>query len=188
MEWLVLFRYAPAMNILRSSALTAATAGGILALSGLAAAPAFAYPPGTALTLTCDATAVAPGASFTCTLTNIDPAGPNDIFIQGASGDGVSFDLASLAAQDSPTYSETLTAPTTPGKYTIAGRSGSTTIESATTEITVAVSGDEGGDEGGGGQPTTPDTGANVTLGLVAGLGALGLGGGLYAASRRKKV
>lgn len=35
---------------------------------------------------------------------------------------------------------------------------------------------------------TTPKTGANVTLGVVAGLGALGLGGGLYVASRRKKV
>jgi LPXTG-motif cell wall-anchored protein len=171
----------PAMATLRSLGKPAAIAG-VVALSGLAAAPALAYPPGVALTISCDATTVAAGASFTCTLTNTNPAGPDDIALGGlvAGGDGVSFALASVAAQDSGTYSETLTAPTTPGTYEVIGTSAD---ETATTEIHVT-----GTTTGGGGQPTTPDTGANVTLGLVAGLGALGLGGGLYAASRRKKV
>ena len=177
------------MATLRSFSKPAALVGA-LALSGLAAAPALAYPPGVAdLTLTCDATTVAPGASFTCTLTNTVPGGPNDIFIEGAGAAGVSFALASVAAQDGGTYTETLTAPTTPGTYKVVGVSGDQTTElgeDASFTLTVAATSD--GDDGGTGAPTTPKTGANVTLGLAAGLGALGLGGGLYAASRRKKV
>jgi LPXTG-motif cell wall-anchored protein len=169
------------MATLRSLSKPAALVGAI-ALSGLAAAPALAYPPGTALTISCNATTVAPGASFICTLTNTNPAGPDDITLGGliGAGDGVTFALASVSGQAAGTYTETLTAPSTLGTYEVIGTSAD---ETATTQITVVASG-----TGDGGTPTTPQTGANVTLGLVAGLGALGLGGGLYAASRRKKV
>ena len=168
------------MVYLRSLARPAAVAG-VIALSGLAAAPALAYPPGANLTIACTPTVLAPSATFTCTLENTNPAGPTDIVIGGlvSSGEGVSLALASMAAQDGGTYTETFTAPTTLGTYEMIGTSAD---ETATTTIQV-VAGDTGG-----GQPSIPDTGGNVTLGLVAGLGALGLGGGLYAARRRKKI
>ena len=176
------------MANLSSSSVAVAISGGVLILGGIAAAPALAYPPGVDLTVGCNAPSFAPGATATCTLTNIDPAGPNDITIGDlvAAGNGATIARASVLAQDSNTFTKTLTVPTTPGKYLLTGTSGSETV---TAELTVAAGGGGGGggDEGGG-SGTTPKTGANVTLGLVAGLGALGLGGGLFAASRRKKV
>ncbi len=252
------------MATLRAISKPAAIAG-VIALTGLAAAPALAYPPGVDLTISCTATTVEAGATFSCTLENTDPAGPTDIVIGGllGAGDGVSFALASVAAQDSGTFTKQLTAPTSPGTYEVVGTSaqetastqvtvtdgagsgfsvivsadGTATVQGATPgcsvtffvngaaagsgtvgsdgTVTVATGAQPGetvtasqtasdgceakdaapvkvtvpGDSGGGGtRPTTPDTGANVALGVVAGLGALGLGGGLFAASRRKRV
>lgn len=166
----------------------AAFAGGLLVLGGAAVSPALAYPPGTALTIACTPGSVAPGGAVTCVLTNINPAGPNSIVFGDlvASG-GVSFSLASVAAQESTSYSQTLTAPATPGKYEVMGKSADETV---TTTVTVTHPGAKPG--AGAGKPgtgtTTPATGANTMIGLAAGLGALAVGGGLYGASRRKKV
>lgn len=161
-----------------------ALAGGLLLLGGAAAAPAFAYPPGTSLTISCTPTTVQVGGSVVCTLSNINPAGPNSIKFGGlVAQDAVSFSLAALDTQQAGTYSQTLTAPSTPGKYEVIGTSAD---ETATTTVTVVPVGGGGGSAGGG--STTPNTGANVALGLAAGLGALAIGGGLYGASRRKRI
>ncbi len=261
------------MTRLRSRFAATALVGGVLAIGGLAVVPALAYPPGTALAIACDAFTYSPGATATCTLTNINPAGPNDIVLGeqiGAAGEGVSIARASFLAQEAaPTYVEQLILPMTLGTYEVIGTSAG---EVATTTVRVVASGEatafsitvsadgtsvtvQNGQPGcsvtiyangtavgtgvvgadgsvtivptspipagaevtaqqsasdscaalsaapvtvsGPAKPATkppaetaktPATGANVALGVVAGIGALAVGGGLVASSRRKKV
>lgn len=172
--------YAASMtNMLHFRPAAAAITGGLLILGGAAVAPALAYPAGASLSIACDAISYAPGATATCTLSNTDPAGPDDIALGGqiASGDDVRFALASLAAQDASTYTEQLVLPTTIGTYEVIGTSAG---ETARTTVQVVADGTATT-----GAATTPRTGANIALGLAVGLGALGIGGGIYAVSRR---
>lgn len=170
------------MNIsLRTRSAAAAITGGLMILGGVAVAPALAYPVGNSLAIACDATSYAPGDTATCTLSNISPAGPNDIELGDlvAQGDSVTFALASLAAQGA-TYSEQLVLPGTSGTYEVIGTSAGekvkTTVQVVATGGTAAT-----------GAATTPKTGANIGIGLTAGVVALGIGGTLFAVSRRKR-
>lgn len=245
----------------RFASVVAAIFGGVLILGGIAAAPALAYPPGEALTISCDKSTYAVGETATCTMTNINPAGPNSIVPPAGSTN------VTTGTTSGNSFTVSFTVPPTSGSYKVTGTSagesastniqvgggqptpfslvvnnnGTVTVKGGTPGCTVTVSvngqaagsgtvgsdgtvtisvnvptgatvtasqtasdtcaavttppvvagggGGGGGTTGGGGGATeTPQTGANVAFGLLAGLGALGIGGGLYAASRRKRV
>lgn len=178
----------------------AAVAGTVLLFGGLAAAPALGYPVGVQPTLSCPAT-VAAGSTVTCTAENAE---------EGATLT-LSFQLVAAGANDATTISRaafilpaasvsaSATAPTTPGNYSVVGNLDGTVLET-TTETTITVTaattggggggtGTDGGTSAGGDEDELTKTGAsNTALGFAAAIGAIGLGGGLYAASRRKRV
>lgn len=166
--------------------------GGLIILGGVAAAPALAYPAGSNPIIACDASTYAPGATAECTLSNLDPAGPNDIMLGGsAMGEAVT---AALAPQEASTYTELVSLPTMPGTYEVVGTTGAKTV-STTVEVVAGSTGDQTASTtvdvvagSTGGAATTPQTGASVGIGLAAGLIALGLGGGLVVASRRSRA
>lgn len=184
-------------------------------VGAVAVAPAFAYPPGTALTVSCTPAVVTVNATTTCTATNVDQSQATTIVFGGLVAQGPTLGIVQasfiVAQDDGASVTETLGAPSTAGTYEVVATNGS---ETATTTVQVVDAdggkgdGDDDGDGDGsgggsgggtdsgsgsggtdtGGGATTPDTGANVALGLVAGLAALGIGGGLVAASRRKNI
>lgn len=177
------------MTSKRATSRAGAAVAGALIFSGLAVAPALAYPPGTAMTLTCTPSAVVQ-TSVTCTASNTNPAFPTVIsFAEAPSAAGLEISKAAFALP-SADVTQTLTCPAKPGIYVVTAVNGDqqATQETAVTNVNCApVQGGGGGTSGGG--ATTPSTGAgNVALGVIAGLGALGLGGGLIMASRRKQV
>lgn len=112
----------------------------------------------------------------TITIRNGQPGCSVTIF-----ADGQPIGTVTIGDDGSATFKPTT--PVKPGTKLTAKQTESDTC-TALESNTVTVAGDEPGID----TPATPTTGANVALGLTAGLAAMGLGGGLYAASRRKKV
>lgn len=99
--------------------------------------------------------------------------------------DGVPIGTVTIGEDGTATFMPE--APLTPGAVLTAKQAETDTC-SALEAAPVTV----GGDAGSVVPPSTTGpastTGANVALGFTAGLAALGLGGGLYAAGRRKRV
>ena len=159
------------MNRTRLSSRFATALTGAVLLSASIAGPALAYPPGTDITVE-----ISSGGSA-ATVSNAQPGCDLSIYVNGQMrGSGTAGSGGTAVIDIDP--------PAQAGDTVQVSQSGSG-CASETGQATVPGG---GGDHGGGGG-TTPSTGAgNTALGLAVGLGALGLGGGLVVASRRKRV
>ncbi len=152
----------------------ALAAGGSILLTGIVMAPAAAYPPGTAMTITAgNGQIVIANGQPGCTVT---VQGPNFSRSTTIDSDGMAVINANLPD------GEDLEA-------TVSGKG--CAAESASGVVSNSGGGGGGGGgggNGGGGGDTPSRTGSDTVLGLLAGLGAVGVGGGLVVAARRKKA
>lgn len=153
---------------------------------GASAANAGVYPPGSD-PLILSATTVVAGQPFTVTLTDcalgetveFTVSGSSDSETCGGAGGG---DTRFLQAPGTGTATGTLTAPSTPGEYTVSA-TGLTSGRSATATITVVAAGAGTGDDDGAGAGGLPATGSDTTAttlwvaggALLAGLGLTGV-------------
>ncbi len=150
----------------------AAATGGSVLLTGVFLAPALAYPPGTAMTVTAgNGQIVIANGQPGCTVTVQGPSFSQSTTIDS---DGMAVINANLPD------GEDLEA-------TVSGKGCAAESASGVVSNSGGGGGGGGGNGGGTGGDTPSRTGSDTALGLLAGLGAIGVGGGLVVAARRKK-
>jgi LPXTG-motif cell wall-anchored protein len=164
------------MSFTKVSSRVATTACGAVLVLGLAAAPALAYPPGVGLTIS--------ASNGVITVSNVEPGCVVDLIDNGK-----------LLGQELSNADGTVTfkGNTSPGRTLVAsvnsnGDVGGCEADTATLVIPGGVTPTPTPTPTASPSPTPSRTGSNTALGIVAGIGALGVGGGLVVASRRKNA